>query len=261
MRCGPIRQLLTISLALPGLLALLSLPAYALSVDTQEEAILLTETGDAGQLLDTAYRTGNPQVEGQPIIGISGNLSLGSDTTPVDLIDLYQIEINSGTFSAYSSSEGPVIIVTPPTPRGSSQPVSGTGFGPALYLFNAQGNGLLANANTTTNPVLEASGLAPGTYYLAVSYAPAPLDAAMQSIFPAFLGSGQVGPNSGTGPLANWSPVAISTVGLPDPNQTTPYFINLSGASIAPEPAIGGGLAISALLLALQGYRRQKARS
>ncbi|AGY59946.1 hypothetical protein [Gloeobacter kilaueensis] len=241
MRCGPIRQLLASSLALPGLLGFLSLPAYAFTMETQGVSFI-SEDGDAGQLLNTAYRYGNPQIEGSPIGAIFGSLSLKSDGTPSDLVDLYQIEINNGTFSA-DTSIGPS--------AGNSN------FRPALYLFDAQGNGLLANADISAGPTLEASGLAPGIYYVAASYAPLPLDDTLKTIFPVLPGAGQVGPNSGAGPLSGWSSVEI-----PDaPNQTLSYTINLGGAEAVPEPSISGGMAICALLLAFQGYRQQKARS
>jgi len=156
--------------------------------------------GDAGPLLSTA----------QVVTGIGtlstirGTLEAFADSG--DFQDMYRIEINCPAAITFKAG-------TDPSFGGSGD------FNTQLWLFNANGLGLLGNNDVT--PSLGLSGFgnmstdgtgivisAPGTYYIAVSgLGSVPINSAGQALF-SFVSpmevSGPDGPGGST-PIAGWS--------------------------------------------------------
>lgn len=125
-----------------------------LGVGATAQAISFTESGDAGETLDTAQIV-NSQLPGTPLESITGFLS-------DDNADLFQIFLTGGqTFSA--TTQGGTVLDT------------------QLFLFNADGFGVEANDDTTPSDpeadrirqsTLLPGGLSPttsGIYYLGIS--------------------------------------------------------------------------------------------
>ncbi|HAZ47376.1 MAG TPA: hypothetical protein DCZ55_23700 [Cyanobacteria bacterium UBA11371] len=106
-------------------------------------AVSLTESVDAGEFLVNAGQS-NSQPAGTPLTGINGNLGDG------DNIDLYQIYLPSGTFTATGSS----------------------GQDTQLFLFNDSGLGVIGGNDPNSpdfNPSISTNISTAGNYYLGIS--------------------------------------------------------------------------------------------
>lgn len=188
----------------------------------------------AGDLLPTAQTTYDSGYKS--LTGINGLLSatVAVGGSPLYQVDLYKIRISdSGDFSAMTLD---------------------TGFDTALYLFDANGNGVYMNdddPNGCCTSLLSGDPGDEGVFYLAVAFGGyAALDLAGASIFD-LLGQG-VG-----GSLAAWEP------GYPAFEETPwSYSIVLTGATNAelPEPATVG-LVLAAGLGLWASRRRARALS
>jgi hypothetical protein len=157
--------------------------------------------GDAGPLLSNAQ-----VVTGfGPISSIRGSLDAFADSG--DFQDMYRIEIDCPTAITFKAG-------TDPSFGGSGD------FNTQLWLFDANGLGLLGNNDVTPslglsgfgNQATDATGVivsAPGTYYIAVSgLGSVPVNAGGQALFsfgsnPLEV-SGPDGPGGST-PIAGWS--------------------------------------------------------
>jgi len=183
---------------------------------------------------------------------ITGSL----DGTDPYSADMFEIDILSPTiFSAYTVLPGAFGVDDP-----------------ALFLFDASGNGVYMNDDedpsnaSDTQACLPASGqnpcpqglppgdgpLSPGDYYLAISYsANYPIDAGSNEIFGPVNFTDVVGPNGGVGPVAGWDGGSFAS---PDTDLVN-YEIFLNGA--VPEPATWVLTATAGLALFLIRRRRK----
>ena len=169
-----------------------------------------------------------------PLTDIFG--ALGDTTAGADMYEIYIA--NPDTFSAITTGNTKKPIVDP-----------------ALYLFDAAGNGLFGEDNISgTNkqadlPAGTLTGLQPGLYFLLI--APSghePDDKHGNSIFGGITGT--AGVFSGSGVLKNYG-------GTPSADDAGKgYDIQLTGAGFAvPEPAT---VAFTALGIALLGWRSRR---
>lgn len=171
------------------------------------------------------------------IIGALTNVTLGSD--------MYEIYItNPTTFSAISTGNTRKPVVDP-----------------ALYLFDAAGNGLFGNDNISGSnkqadlPAGTLTGLLPGRYFLLI--APSghlPDDKHGNSIFGAITGT--TGVFTGSGVLKSYG-------GTPSADDAGKgYDIHLTGATFAvPEPATLGFTVLGIALVGWRSRRRSSAAS
>jgi hypothetical protein len=223
------RALLGISL-LGILMGAAALKAGPITIWTEGDA----GQGDAGGTINSANITIG---SGGPLTDILGNLT---DITAG--ADMYEISITDPeAFSAIT--EGTTFFGTKAIDN------------PAIYLFNAKGDGLFGNDNISNKnsqaelPVGIASALAPGLYYiLIVPSGNLPQNVNGDDIFGDLTNTKKVADGSST-------PLKVRGYGLsslePSPADTGKgYDIVLTGAAFAetPEPAnvllMGGGLAL-----------------
>lgn len=160
-------------------------------------AVSLTESVDAGEFLFNAGQS-NSQPAGTSLTGITGNLGGG------DNIDLYQIYLPIGTFTASGSS----------------------GQNTQLFLFNGSGLGVIGSDDPNFpdfNPSISTNISTAGNYYLGISISGFDPQSSGGPIFD-FFAADPTTPN-GTGaasPLNGWSTgFDASTEG---------YSISVSGA-------------------------------
>lgn len=215
----PIQRLLS---SLWLVIALFSLPA---------QAIVWTESGDAGALPTTAQST----LPGGNITSITGELEFDLDAQLWD-VDLFEILIGSPTlFSARTRGDDDNTFVSDPL----------------LFLFSLDGFGLMRNddADGSTLQSSLAAGDAgaptsPGRYLLGIAWAfSAPLDAFFSALFD----------DAGAGALASWQPMGPANYDL-----GRSYQILLTGIgerNVIPEPSI-----IALLGIALAGWLGVRAR-
>lgn len=171
------------------------------------------EICDAGSLIATA----------QPISGGGGSLkSIKGALAPCsplagaqpDLEDMYQFIINDPTMFCAKTVAAEA---TQDCCGGSFSPVQGTNFDTQIWLFKANGLGLLANNNDPADPPLSRIGnvsndgsgamiLTPGVYYLAISGAnrvPVSSGGQIFQFGSPFEVSGPDGPGGGN-PITGW---------------------------------------------------------
>ena len=125
-----------------------------------------------------------------------------------------------------------------------------------LFLLDASGRGVLGNDDAdvtsfkSTIPIGSLTG-ASGVYFIAVSiFANTPISSGGEIFDLAALVPGAaVGPNGpgGGSPITGWDL-------FPDPSQTGPYRIDLTGATFVPEPST---VDLTALGLAGLAWRRR----
>lgn len=176
--------------------------AFALLVMTvapSARAQVWNEVGDAGDLVSSAQATAG-----------SGSLTTinGFLASPTD-VDLYCIQM-----PAVPPANQPLV---------SLQCVAQ--MGPDIWLFDAAGVGVFTNticAGGNKTILAPSVSLAPGTYYVAVSYFGVdPFSAGGAIWLPAILGQRSPDGPGGSGPLSAWS-------GTPTVSPINPYQINLS---------------------------------
>jgi hypothetical protein len=191
------------------------------------------ESGDAGQLLPSAQITSGSGA----LTSIQGALGNAND------VDLYQIyATGTGFFATLSATT-----------------VGGATFNTKLFLFDANGRGLVANDNAggTGQSTLQAAFVTQGIYYLAISSSGNnPLSSGGQIFYPSPGTSYATGPGRGD-PLSSWTNGG-SSYGS--------YSITLTGVRFAqivsaatPEPASAVTAGLGILGLAGYGWRRKKA--
>lgn len=163
------------------------------------------ENGNAGQTLADAQVIPGGSAR---LSSINGTLSSNND------VDLYQINVTDGT--SFSAST-----------------VGGTNLDTQLFLFDANGIGVLANdqASNSAQSTLSANSLNPGTYFLAISnYDNDPVSAG-GLIFPTGFPSDNevVGPteSGGGSPLSGFTGNGFGEGG--------DYTITLTGVSATPD--------------------------
>lgn len=180
------------------------------------------ETGDAGQDLDTAQvATGSGVLNG--IVGtLPTDPVFFNPTIPPD-VDLFQIMIDDpDAFSATTLNDGTSEI-----------------FDTQLYLFDANGLGVIANSNTSLSVFEFRSTIPPGSvdeageYFLGIAlFGSRPIDEKGDYLFPDLSSSDEVeGPQSGSNALDDWD-----TVPLSDPSEH--YRIDLTGAAFLDRTAV-----------------------
>jgi hypothetical protein len=180
----------------------------ALGIGAPAQAVTFAESGDAGELLNTA------QLVGSGFDKISGTLS---DTRDVDL---YKIFLPGGLFSA--STQG------------------GASFDTQLFLFDSSGKGIVFKDDdvTTVDESTIQATLSAGLYYLGISgWDTSPVSSSGR-IFPVTLRGatnnttlfGPTGPGGGE-PLTGW----VQT----DRDQNGgPYQITLSTSTTSPTTSV-----------------------
>lgn len=197
------------------------LPVVALAIGaatSAQAAAVYVEGGDAGESILTAANFSGTG----PIDAIRGTLDGDAD--------MFAIYLTAGTaFTGTTTVSG----------------FTYNAFDTVLYLFDAAGNGLLANdddgdvsgaQSTISNYIPTISGI----YYLAITgagYTPVGVNGA---VFPSLWGQGgNVGPLPGAGALTGWESIT---------QEFGDYEIVLTGASVA--PAASGVPEPASLLLA-----------
>jgi len=200
-------------------------------------AATMAEIGDAGDLPVSAQTSAGVQPFGTPLDSITGTIASDSDQ------DMFEIFINDpATFSASTNNSGTDLTVDDDT---------------MLFLLDRNGFGVLGNDDAddtsfkSTIPTGSLTGAA-GVYFIAVSiFANTPISSGGEIFDLAALGvtGAAVGPNGpgGGSPITGWD---LS----PDPSQTGPYRIDLTGATFVPEPST---VALTALGLAGLAWRRR----
>jgi len=179
------------------------------------------ETMDAGPLPGSAGVTTGVG----PLSGIKGELTGAARGArgDGDFQDMYAIQIaDPATFAAFV------------VPNGGGSPT----FDTLLWLFDANGVGVLANDDSpTSGPGLSGFGRestdmtasrveTPGLYYLAISGSPSvPLDGGGTPIFVLDSSTEVSGPDGSSNAVAAWS----------GPGQTGEYEIQLNGATFADQ--------------------------
>lgn len=138
-------------------------------------AVPFAENGDAGQLIGTAQSVPGGTTS------ITGTIASSTDA------DLYRFGHPGGEFGATTVGQ--------PGTLGDTQ----------LFLFDAAGNGIIANDDSGgLRSNLSLASLAAGTYLLGISGFNLDPSDGVSLIFPNTF-SGQQVPNPGVGPLASWT--------------------------------------------------------
>lgn len=198
-------------------------------------AATLVEMGDAGDLPSTAQSSEGVQPFGTPLDAITGTIASASDQ------DMFEIFIDDpANFSASTNNAGTNLSADDDT---------------MLFLFRANGLGGLANDDTSgsnltsTIPAGSLSGLPAGIYFIAVSIFFNTPTSALGEIFDV-PEQGVVGPNGpgGSLPITGWDL-------FPDPAQTGPYRIDLTGSTFVPEPSTALLLGVGCAALATRSRR------
>ena len=206
-------------------------------------AATLAEIGDAGDRTNTARSSAGVQPFGTPLDAITGTIASDSDQ------DMFEIFINDpANFSASTNNSGTNLSVDDDT---------------LLFLFDANGFGILANDDatgstlTSTIPAGSLMGRPQGRYFIAVSIffnTPTSVGGEIFDLDELVGTFAAVGPNGpgGSLPITGWDV-------FPDPSQTGPYHIEVTGSTFVPEPStallLGGGLVALAIGSAM-GTRR-----
>ena len=204
--------------------------------------------------------TGTAQVTvGAGILkGIAGTLTTSVNSQQVDM---YKIQITDPT--AFSA------IVSGSTLDGSSSELSDS----ELYLFDQNGNGLLANDDIggspynlySAFPAGSAANLAPGVYFIAVTN----YKTFAYNQFNNLIFNTTADPTAVVGPNPNRTDVAVASWNVsPDRSDIGGYLVSLTGAEYAdelpgptnatPEPASLTLGALGALGLAAGYWRRRR---
>lgn len=195
------------------------------------------ESSDTGELIPTATVIDLSNVTSSPsdpsLTSITGNITSND-------ADLFGIFLTAGQlFSATT-----VVTTAPPVAYDSQ-----------LFLFDAQGFGIVANdnlLNVTTLSSITFTATTTGIYYLGISgFNYDPRDTAGNFIF-ADTRTGQIAPNAGVAALGSWANNTGST------STAFSYNIAMIGALPVPEPAVGGGLLAFAGLGVTSAFRRKR---
>lgn len=204
------------------------LAALLLGAAFASHAVLVTETGDAGDALATANDAAVPG-----LTLITGALS--NEFCCSDLVDIYRVSIPYPTRFTATTIDDPALIADP-----------------VLFLFDASGVGVAMDDESAGNgkAYLSLSGsVAAGIYYLAVAFAGMePLDGSGNPIFDAF---GSLAVLSGD-PLASWGGAPFAT----DPAITGAYAIAITIPEIGTLLLAGLGIGV---IPALRKSRRRRA--
>lgn len=180
------------------------------------QAATITETTDVGELLNTAGLT-DSQPAGTSLDSISGSIDSTGD------VDLYQIIVSGGSFSATTTEASPPVLDT------------------QLFLFDATGLGVFASDNAVGDPAFKSTisgSLTSGTYYVGVSNGGSFTASDPQSAGGAIFNvptTGQTGPNGpgAASPLSSWSTPAFPETGN--------YTITFTGAEFVGTTPTGAG--------------------
>ena len=211
-----------------SLLTVLGAAAIVAGFANSAAAFTFTESGDAGETLETA------QEVGAGVTAIAGRISL-------DNVDLFSFTWAGGLFGATTEPD-------------SQRTLDDT----QLFLFDAAGLGIVANDDTANAPGFRSTitpfQLAAGTYFLGISgYDNDPFSAG-GAIFPDTPLSGQLAPTGpgGNQPLVGWD----NRFG-----EAGTYRIALSGPTSAavPEPMTILGTMLAAGLGVAAKKRNKKA--
>lgn len=207
-----------------------------------------TEVGDTGGNLFDA-QVASSQLEGAILTSINGTLSLASEASTLGTVDLFQIQLSGGSFSAST--------------------VGTTGYDTQLFLFDLNGFGVFANDDDPISSFGESTILAPevpsGVYYLGITLYNIDPVSSGGSIFPEggsadTMTVGPTGPG-GMFPLGGYFGVILAG---PEDELGGPYQISLSGAEFVtiPEPSVGlGAWGLGLLSLMAQGRRKTLRKS
>lgn len=212
----------------------------ALSFSQGAHALDWTELG-AGDLPDTAEIITGGSLS-TPVSSISGFLQAIPFATGEFLyqVDLFRIQVsNASLFSATVQN--------------------GTEFDSALFLFDADGYGVLTNDDGANNSLGGALGLgslsAPGTYYLGIAVGGfKAVDASGNHVFLSGSFTDTLAGNPASGPLASWH----DSLAIPVTDNDQSYTISLTGATVAAVPEPGAALMMAAGLTGLVAFQRRR---
>ncbi len=219
------------------------LAAAALTTTTASvQAVVYTETSDAGQTLATANNTGLSVGGTGTLTGVAGTIGTSTDA------DLYQFTVNS-----------PIAFTA--TVTGGASSVAGAGqIDTSMFLFNSLGAALIANDDQSNTVYYQSSftiNLAAGTYYLGVSLSGnEPVNSNNQLLFTTDQPTTSV-----RGPASGLNPTAESTFnGNTSFAETGPYSATITSTAVVPEPTTTAALAFGGIasLVFLRRLRRQQ---
>lgn len=196
------------------LAALIGAPAFGAS---------WAEVGDAPELLP-----GQATVGEGPLTTISGSVEPGLGTSPLEVADLYCIQITNEALFA----------VTAEVTSAETQQIG-------LHLFNAAGDAVASYRGEDTSAFLDSTFVNfDGVAFLAVAiFDVLPVDIEGDAVFTSIFND-QVEPNPGLGPLAGWQQIA---------GEPIDYEITLTGATFhIPEPSTLGLLGLAGAWLAMR---------
>jgi hypothetical protein len=227
------------------LASILSAAIGCLTLSLPAGAFTYTEQGDAGETIATAQ-----------VITFANATSTATDPFLTSIFG--SVASEDADIFAISLTAGQLFQATSGPPTSNPTAIANT----QLFLFDALGNGLVANDNSqlpgqAANYATITAFTVPttGIYYLAISgFNYDPRDAGNNFIFPDTT-TGQLVPNSGVGALNNWAVRSGSG------SASFSYSIALVNAQPTPEPAVGGGLLAFAVLGLMGGWRARQSRA
>lgn len=197
----------TVLPSLPRSLTFAAALVLALTAASGARAQIWTESGDAGDLVATAQSTIGSGV----LTTINGALA-----SPTD-VDLYCIKMPTVPPAGLPIVQLQCVVIN----------------GPNVWLFDATGKGVATNATCAgANKTIVAPtvSLAPGTYYVAVSYSGLDPQSAGGAIWlPAILGQRAPDGPGAAGTLTGWA-------GTPLVQQINPYTITLGFMNYCDAP-------------------------